>query len=383
MRLSVLLPTRNGGEYLNDAIASVLSIPSPNLELVISDNASDADTRAVIDRFAGDSRLKCLRVENPISVTDNWNRTLDASTGDYAVMIGDDDCVLPNFYDVLAAAVERHRSPDCVTFNGFSYVFPRSVGDLPQAYYTTAHFNFGEDFRPDAELSRPMRDGLVRDMFRFRVRFPLNMQLTMFSRRIAARIPGGCFRPPFPDHWALNSMLLIADRMVYIPDRVVVVGISPKSFGHFYYGGQQRAGAQYLGLETADNGRLPGSELLNCMRDWLLMLKETYPEHLQGIDVSRWNYAGRQVWHWMRDFEFGTLSASELAARVSRLSLPERVMFVLPLLGYRGALRVLRGLGLRDRERFLEMWPSLRPLPGVDSIAEFAAWTRTNQAAMP
>ena len=42
MRLSVLLPTRNGARYLRECAGSVLASPRDDLELVVSDNASDA-----------------------------------------------------------------------------------------------------------------------------------------------------------------------------------------------------------------------------------------------------------------------------------------------------------------------------------------------------
>ena len=53
-------------------------------------------------------------------------------------------------------------------------------------------------------------------------------------------------------------------------------------------------------------------------------------------------------------------------------------MFLLPLLGYRGGLRGLRALGLRRVERFADMWPALRPLPGVGSMREFLSWLNAN-----
>ena len=374
MRFSVLLPTRNGAAYLGDAMASVLSQPYQDMELVVSDNASEPETAAVIAKFAGDKRLKHLRLERAVSVTDNWNHTLHASSGDYAVMIGDDDCLLPDFFEKLDATIERHGHPDCITYNGVTFVLPHSVSGQGEAYFAERHFRFGPEFAPDTELSKSLRHSLVKQMFDFRVRFPLNMQLTLFSRRAADAIPGGAFRPPFPDHYALNSLLLRAKKFVYIPDRLVVVGISPKSFGHYYYGGQQRAGSEYLGLSPAADGRLPGSELLNCMREWLGLLKSEYSEELLGVEISRWNYAGRQVYHWMRDFEFGLINIGELMRRAGMLSWTERASFVLPLLSYRAGLRALRAVGLRDVERFADMWPALRPLPGVGSMPQFLGW---------
>ena len=378
MRFSVLLPTRNGGAYLRDAIASVLDQPYKDMELVVSDNASNPETRAVVSKFVDDKRLKYLRLEQVVSVTDNWNHALQASRGDYIAMIGDDDCLLPHFFETLDAAIERHRQPDCVTYNGLTFVFPGSMSGQPEAYFAERHFRFGSEYVDDREISREVRNHLVRQMFQFKVRFPLNMQLTLFSRRAADAIRGGAFRPPFPDHYALNSLLLVANNFVYIPDRLVVVGVSPKSFGHYYYSGDQPAGAQYLGLGSPADGRLPGSELLNCMREWLALLKCEYDDYLGSVEISRWQYVGRQVYHWMRDYEFGRLSMEDLARRAQLLSWSERITFLLPLLLYRSALRGLRAIGLRRTERFADMWGAIRPLRGVRDMSEFIDWARAH-----
>jgi glycosyltransferase involved in cell wall biosynthesis len=374
MRFSVLLPTRNGAAYLDDVIASVLNQPYQDMELVVSDNASGPETRAVVSKFFGDKRLTYVRLDQVVSVTDNWNHAFRASHGDYVVMIGDDDCLLPHFFDTLDAAIDRHGHPDCITYNGLTFVFPRCFKDQPSAFFVNRHFAFGPDFVPDGLLLPDFRRQLVRDMFAFKVRFPLNMQLTLFAREAAARIRGGVFRAPFPDHYALNSLLLVAQRFVFIPDRLVTVGVSPKSFGHYYYGGEQRAGAAYLGLSTPAADRLPGSELLNCMRDWLVLLKSEYPDDLASVSPNQWSYAGRQTYHWMRDFEFGLVDTRELMRRVRLLSWGERSSFVLPLFAYRGVLRMLRAVGLRQTDRVHDMWPALRPLPGVDSIQQFVQW---------
>jgi glycosyltransferase involved in cell wall biosynthesis len=373
VKFSVLLPTRNGAPYLRDTMASVLDQPYEDMELVVSDNASDPETQAIIASFSGDTRLVAIRQETMIPVTDNWNRALEASHGDYLVLIGDDDCLMPGFFETLDAAITRHGSPDCITYNGFSFVFPSSVGGSHEAYFTPRHFRFGGEFKSGSELSKGARQALVTDMFAFRVRFPLNMQLTLFSRQVAGKIRGGTFRAPFPDHYALVSLLLVAERFVYLDERLVVVGVSPKSFGHYYYSGQSDEGASYLGLHVLEDGRLPGSALLNCMREWLGLVKAAYPERLEAVRISRWQYVGRQVYYWAREFEFGKLSMRELMRRAAMVSWADRFSFVAPLFVYRGALRAMRAAGLRRSTMFTEMWPALRPLPGVQSISEFVS----------
>ena len=58
------------------------------------------------------------------------------------------------------------------------------------------------------------------------------------------------FRVPYPDFYAINALLLTAESWVDLPEKLVAVGISPKSFGRTLKGGGTDAGRAYLGIET-------------------------------------------------------------------------------------------------------------------------------------
>ena len=64
--LSVVMPTHNRTDQLERAARSVLSQEMADLELIIVDDASDVDNGAVIDRIAGDRRVRTVR--NPESL---------------------------------------------------------------------------------------------------------------------------------------------------------------------------------------------------------------------------------------------------------------------------------------------------------------------------
>ena len=107
MKFSVLLPTRNGGPYLRGCISSVLDEDYDDMELVVCDNANVDETQEVLASFSNDHRLKVLRTEEVLSVTDNWNKVYQASSGDYILMLGDDECLIPGYFDVLEKILEE------------------------------------------------------------------------------------------------------------------------------------------------------------------------------------------------------------------------------------------------------------------------------------
>jgi hypothetical protein len=340
-----------------------------DFELVVGDNANTDETIEILKAHLTDKRLRVVRSDRVISVTDNWMRTLRAATGDYFLMIGDDDLLLPDFFSRADALLRRHGDPEVLTFNAYSYVAPGSFGPDAAAMWSARHFNT-RGLLPERELPLEERRAIVRDMFRFKVRFPLNMQLTFFSSAAAAAVPGDLFRAPFPDHFALNSLLLRARRLVVADERLLVVGVSPKSFGHYFYGGQQRSGVDYLGAGSAFPGMIEGSELVNSMHAWLLELRRTYPE-LRDVHVDRWAYLIRQANYWLRQYEFGVITTRTLIHRTRSLQLTELATVFVPMVVYRAA-RIVRDRARGRRRTYIsDSWSALEET-NAPSIREFA-----------
>lgn len=373
MRYSVLLPTRNGGEFLRNCIESILSQEYDDFELVISDNANTDQTPAIIDEFRSDPRVHTIRLNEAVPVTDNWNAAYDASSGDYILMMGDDDLLLPGYFARMDALLDRNAQPDCVLYNGYSFIAPGSVADDPRSYYSPRHFAFGSDFAEEKELTPAAKFGIVLDMFRWTSRIPLNMQTTLVARRAAEKIAGGFFQPPFPDHYALNAMLVMGCRWLFTPERLVVVGVSPKSFGHYVYSGKQDSGLAYLGIDPEFPGELPGNPLLNGMHVWLDRLLDRFPKELSGVKIDRAGYVRRQIYNWLLQKRFGRMSWSSLAHRFRLLSAGDWAALGLTAFD-RESWRRLYATFARRGGTAQAQWQRLRPLEEGGDIASFGKW---------
>jgi len=374
MRFSVLLPTRNGGHFLRNCILSILEQDFVDYELIISDNANSDATPAIIAGFANDPRVRVLTLDSVVPVTENWNNALRAATGDYVLMMGDDDYLLPGFLTRMARALDEHGSPDCVLYNAFSYVAPDSISGNTGSFFSESHFAFGPELSTEGVVDVRTRLSILHDMFRFRVRIPLNMQTTLLSRRAAQNLPGGPFQPPFPDHFALNSMLLKADKWVVLPERLLVVGISPKSFGHYVYSNRQGAGLSYLGIDPQFPGRLPGNELVNGMHMWLTLLKTRYPEELRAIAIDRAAYVRRQVFAWWMQWRNRAIPGKELLGRFGLLSAADWAGLLATLFDRSSWQKLLQICSTIGRSTAQTAWHTLQPLESVADIRGFAAW---------
>jgi len=368
------LPTRNGGEFLENCILSILEQDHTDFELVISDNANTDATPTIIAKFADDPRVTTVRQSVTLSVSENWTAALLASKGDYVLMMGDDDYLLPGALGRLDKVLGQYKNPDCVIYNGYSYVAPRAIADNSASYWAPRHFGFGRDFSAEGVIEIGQRMDIVRDMFRFNTRIPLNMQTTLFSRRAIDRECAGVFRAPFPDHYLLNALLIKGDQWVYLPEQLVVVGVSAKSFGHYFYSHKADAGLAYLGISTHFPGALPGSALLNGMGAWLHDLKKTYPVELKGVTMDWHGYVRRQVYAWLMQHRHGGITTRELLQRFAALSLRQWVGLLVTAFDAESWKRLIRMLRIGNKSQVESQWHALKPLSDVANIREFAHW---------
>ena len=113
-RVTVMVPTYNQAEFLEDAVASALAQDYPNLEVVISDDGSTDQTPAVVERLAArDPRVRAHRSARNIGRVANYRRLLyELATGDWVINLDGDDCFASPTY--LGAAVRRALSDPAI-----------------------------------------------------------------------------------------------------------------------------------------------------------------------------------------------------------------------------------------------------------------------------
>ncbi|MFM4746783.1 glycosyltransferase family 2 protein [Aeromonas veronii] len=91
MLVSIIMPCYNGGEYICQAIESVVSQTYDNWELIIVDNGSEDDSIHKITKFcAVDSRIN-LFFEESKGAASARNKGIDESNGSYLAFLDSDD----------------------------------------------------------------------------------------------------------------------------------------------------------------------------------------------------------------------------------------------------------------------------------------------------
>ena len=296
MKFSILLPTRNRLELLELAIESVRGQDYADWEVLVSDNASDADVAAEI-RKLGEPRIRTRRLDRLVPVTDNWNAALEMATGDYCIMLGDDDVLVPGGLARAKALIDAWDGPEAIYAQAYQYAYPGVIPGHPRAFVQTGYNAFleGKDkpFRLAPEVARQFALAAMD----FRILYGFNMQHFVFSRRLVGRlgVKGPFFQSPYPDYYAANAILLSAGSLIATPEPVCMIGISPKSFGFFYANANESEGVAFLN-NIADSeiaGRLEGQIVpgTNMNDSWLCAmetLKRNFPEAGTRVAYARY-----------------------------------------------------------------------------------------------
>ncbi len=127
-RLSICVPSRNRQIYFQQTITHLTRNLRDDVELVLADNSDDAEPmRGFMESFAGDRRVVFLPPTGEVlSMVDNWERTMAASSGEWIVFIGDDDYVDQDLVDLLNRV--QAVQPDLDAFSwqlvGYTWPFP-------------------------------------------------------------------------------------------------------------------------------------------------------------------------------------------------------------------------------------------------------------------
>lgn len=133
MKFSVLLPTRNRLDLLKYAIQSVLDQDYDLWEIIVYDNCSEEDIEGYI-RSIDDSRVKYYRSPRYVSVTENWNNTIEKASGDYMIMLGDDDCLLKGYFKRMLQLLKDYPDPDFVYTSALIYAYPGVLPNHPEGF---------------------------------------------------------------------------------------------------------------------------------------------------------------------------------------------------------------------------------------------------------
>ncbi|WP_142785571.1 glycosyltransferase family 2 protein [Changchengzhania lutea] len=127
MLVSVIVPTYNQAEYINDALQSVLNQSFKNWECIIVDDGSTDNTAEIVKNWLSkDNRFKYLYIENN-GVSHARNKGIEQAKGCFILPLDADDCLGINY---MEKCLTKIRNPSVKIVYGKASFFGGKEGEL-------------------------------------------------------------------------------------------------------------------------------------------------------------------------------------------------------------------------------------------------------------
>lgn len=119
-KFSIILPVRNGGEYVKECIQSILSQTLNDFNLIVLDNCSDDGTKEWIESL-NDERIIIYSAEKQLPIEENWGRILSIPKNEFMTLIGHDDKLKATYLEIMNNLIDKF--PDATLFQThFKYI---------------------------------------------------------------------------------------------------------------------------------------------------------------------------------------------------------------------------------------------------------------------
>jgi glycosyltransferase involved in cell wall biosynthesis len=114
--VSVVVPTRDGGELFGTTLASVIAQTMDDLELIVVDDGStDVETARVIDAVRTDRRVRVVQHDRSMGEARSRNEAMEIAHGRYVAFLDHDDLWAPSKLASQVADMERTGAPWSLT----------------------------------------------------------------------------------------------------------------------------------------------------------------------------------------------------------------------------------------------------------------------------
>ena len=227
---SIVIPTRNRAYELHYTLRTCLEQDFPVLkgmayEVLVSDNASDEDIRAVVSAAAS-PLVRYVRSDVYLSMTDSWEFAVSHAQGRYIGVVGTDDGLLFNtlsrVYDVIAKS-----GADAVTFQGAYYYWPTCPDPALKNTLRVPSFVFREGVQAGESLIREALSSLYYGRLPCMLNSFCSAELLERARRRCGRV----FASYAPDVYSGFLLGALAQRL-FVLNRIMLVGaVSGRSTG--------------------------------------------------------------------------------------------------------------------------------------------------------
>lgn len=141
-KVSVIIPCYNQAKYVCDAINSVLAQTYKNIEIVIVNDASDDDSRIVIEQYIqGKNNILFINNKENQGIIDVRNTAIDSAKGEYILPLDADDTIEPAYIEKAVKILNEYPQIGVVYCKARFFGSKNTNWDLPEFDKTNILFD--------------------------------------------------------------------------------------------------------------------------------------------------------------------------------------------------------------------------------------------------
>lgn len=113
--VSIMLPTYNRPQLFEKTLQSALAQTYPNVEILVTDNSTNEETRLLMEKYVEDGRVKYFRNREAGCKADNFRPFEKLARGEYLQWCMDDDILHREKLKIMAQALRDNANVSLVT----------------------------------------------------------------------------------------------------------------------------------------------------------------------------------------------------------------------------------------------------------------------------
>jgi glycosyltransferase involved in cell wall biosynthesis len=214
--LSVVVPNYNHGRYLKAALDAHLGQTAAPCEVIVVDDASTDDSRAIVEDIAArHPAVRLIRVARNGGVNAAINRGLREARGDFVCFSAADDLVSPDFAARSLAILAEHPTA------GICFSDPAEMaGDSGAVQPLPLHLRDRPSLISPAELERLLKHSW----------FSFPGHAVLYRRDALLAIGGFEEDLRWYADWFATAVLAFRHGACYVPEVLAVFRVSPESY---------------------------------------------------------------------------------------------------------------------------------------------------------
>ncbi|STD53411.1 glycosyltransferase family 2 protein [Empedobacter falsenii] len=225
--LSIAIATKNREKYCIETIKSILNYKDPRIEIAVADN-SDTNAVQVLVNEINSPQVKYLYDNTLISSIDNFNRAMELATGEYVILIGDDDSIHYKIMEVVEWMKTNDIESVC-SKDTFTFLWPGAHPNFPNGNLSIPNFKDSYTIAdPQKEIIKLLNNGLVNYFFYKVPKSYHGIVKKSLMNEVKVKT-GNYYGALSPDIFSVVSLSLLIKKHAVLDYPISIAGVCPTS----------------------------------------------------------------------------------------------------------------------------------------------------------